>query len=73
MRPTIYAAHQFVYHGGVSINGVVVPTPQAVLRVGDTLSLLPVVAGPAYPGKLSTQGSAVVAVPSTVRRARLAA
>jgi ribosomal protein S4 len=73
VRPTIYAAHQFVYHGGVAINGSTVPTPQAVLRVGDTRALLPIFAGPAYAGKTSSQTAAVVSVPSTVRRARLAA
>ncbi len=39
--PTIFACHQYIHHLGLSVNGVREFSPQAILRPGDVLSLVP--------------------------------
>jgi len=41
LRPTIVAAHQFVHHQGVAVNGRLRFSPRILLQPGDTISLLP--------------------------------
>jgi ribosomal protein S4 len=41
-RPTIYACHQFIRHQGLAVNGQLSFAPQSKLRVGDTISLVPI-------------------------------
>jgi ribosomal protein S4 len=58
-RPTIYACNQFIRHVGISVNGGLIKTPQAHLRIGDTVSLVPTNGKILRPGsELSVQTNA---------------
>lgn len=42
LRPTIYTCHQFIRHQGICVNGGLEHSPHAQIRLGDTISLVPV-------------------------------
>ena len=41
LRPTVVAAHQFIHHQGISVNGRLAFSPRRLLQPGDTVSLRP--------------------------------
>lgn len=41
LLPTIFACHQYIHHLGLSVNGALEFSPQAILRPGDVVSLVP--------------------------------
>ena len=41
LRPTIVAAHQFIHHQGIAVNGRLAFSPRRLLQPGDTVSLRP--------------------------------
>ena len=41
LRPTVVAAHQFIHHQGIAVNGRLAFSPRMLLQPGDTVSLRP--------------------------------
>lgn len=41
LRPTVVAAHQFIHHQGLAVNGRLAFSPRIPLQPGDTISLRP--------------------------------
>jgi ribosomal protein S4 len=41
LMPTVVAAHQFIHHQGISVNGRLAFSPRRLLQPGDTVSLRP--------------------------------
>ena len=41
LRPTVVAAHQFIHHQGIAVNGRLAFSPRRLLQPGDTVSLRP--------------------------------
>jgi hypothetical protein len=39
LLPTVFAAHQMIHHHGVLINGGLVKSPNAIVRVGDVVAI----------------------------------
>lgn len=41
LRPTVVAAHQFIHHQGIAVNGRLAFSPRRLLQPGDTVSIRP--------------------------------
>jgi ribosomal protein S4 len=39
LLPTVFAAHQLIHHQGVLVNGGLIKSPNAIVRVGDVVSI----------------------------------